>query len=147
MQSITFKKRFKLYENVEWSNSLLRHFKIKTLSKINCSMAAITAFGVTQHSHIFSLFFRNRIQCIALYQLHNSQALLNLRCGCYSNLPRTCFKSKSLLNSVIFITELHLRVFLTPCSSSNSEKIPLNLTEDLRGAKYPIVFEPQKLHT
>ena len=35
-------------------------------------MAAITAFGVTQHSQIFSLFFRNRIQCIALYQLHNS---------------------------------------------------------------------------
>ena len=39
-------------------------------------MAAISAFGVTQHSQIFSLFFRNRIQCIALYQLHNSQALL-----------------------------------------------------------------------
>ena len=42
-------------------------------------MAAISAFRVTQHSQIFSLFFRNRIQCIALYQLHNSQALLNLR--------------------------------------------------------------------
>ena len=42
-------------------------------------MAAISAFHVTQHSQIFSLFFRNRIQCIALYQLHNSQALLNLR--------------------------------------------------------------------
>ena len=42
-------------------------------------MAAISAFGVRQHSQIFSLFFRNRIQCIALYQLHNSQALLNLR--------------------------------------------------------------------
>ena len=63
----------KLFENVEWSNSLLRHFKIQTLLKINCSMTAISAFGVTQHSQIFSLFFRNRIQCIALYQLHNSQ--------------------------------------------------------------------------
>ena len=39
-----------------------------------------------------------------------------------SSLPRTCFKSKSLPNSVIFITELHLRVFLTLCSSSNSGK-------------------------
>ena len=29
----------------------------------------------------FLFFFRNRIQCIALYQLHNSQALLNLRRG------------------------------------------------------------------
>ena len=38
-----------------------------------------------------------------------------------SNLPRTCFKSKSLPNSVIFITELHLRVFLTLCTSSDSE--------------------------
>ena len=47
-------------------------------------MAAISAFGVTQHSQIFSLFFRNRIQCIALYQLHNSQALLNLRRGYFS---------------------------------------------------------------
>ena len=46
-------------------------------------MAAISAFGVTQHSQIFSLFFRNRIQCIALYPLHNSQALLNLRRGYY----------------------------------------------------------------
>ena len=42
-------------------------------------MAAISAFCVTQHSQVFSFFFRNRIQCIALYQLHNSQALLNLR--------------------------------------------------------------------
>ena len=48
-------------------------------------MAAISAFGVTQHSQIFSLSFRNRIQCIALYQLHNSQALLNLRRGYYKH--------------------------------------------------------------
>ena len=48
-------------------------------------MAAITAFRVTQHSQIFPLFFRNRIQCIALYQLYNSQALLNLRRGYYSS--------------------------------------------------------------
>ena len=59
--------------------SLLRHFKTKTLLKINCCMAAISAFRVTQHRQIFSLSFRNRIQCIALYQLHSSQALLNLR--------------------------------------------------------------------
>ena len=44
-------------------------------------MVAISAFRVMQHSQIFSLFFRNRIQCIALYQLHSSQALLNLRRG------------------------------------------------------------------
>ena len=36
-------------------------------------MAAISPFRVTQHSQIFSLFFRNQIQCIALYQLHNSR--------------------------------------------------------------------------
>ena len=48
-------------------------------------MAAISAFRVTQHSQIFSLFFRNQIQCIALYQLHSSQGLLNLRRGYYSN--------------------------------------------------------------
>ena len=52
-------------------------------------MAAISAFGVTQHSQIFSLFFRNRIQWIALYQLHNSQALLNLRRGYYSILKKS----------------------------------------------------------
>ena len=46
-------------------------------------MATISAFGVTQHSQIFSLLFRNRVQCIALYQLHHSQALLNLRRGYY----------------------------------------------------------------
>ena len=39
-----------------------------------------------------------------------------------SNLPRTCFKSQSLPDSVIFITELHLHVFLALCSSSNSGK-------------------------
>ena len=55
-------------------------------------MAAISAFGVTQHSQIFSLFFRNRIQCIALYQLHNFQALLNLRRGYYKNKPALFMK-------------------------------------------------------
>ena len=39
-----------------------------------------------------------------------------------SNLPRTYSKSQSLPNSVIFITELHLHVFLALCSSSNSGK-------------------------
>ena len=37
-------------------------------------MATITTFCVMQHGQIFSLFFRNRIQCNALYQLYNSQA-------------------------------------------------------------------------
>ena len=54
-------------------------------------MAAISAFRVTKHSQFFSLFFRNPIQCIALYQLHNSQALLNLRRG-YFSLFREIFK-------------------------------------------------------
>ena len=49
-------------------------------------MATISAFRVTQHSQIFSLFFRNQIQCIALYQLYNSQALLNLCRGYYKTL-------------------------------------------------------------
>ena len=79
---------------MERSISLLRHFKIQTLLKINCCMAAISAFRVTQHSQIFSLFFRNRIQCIALYQLYNSQALLNLRRGCYC-------KNKGLLQTTL----------------------------------------------
>ena len=56
----------KLFENVEWSNSLLRHFKIQMLLKINCCMAVISAFCVTQVSQISSLIFRNRIQGIAL---------------------------------------------------------------------------------
>ena len=101
----------KLFENVEWSISPLRYFKIQTLLKINCCMAAISAFRATQHSQIFSLFFRNRIQCIALYQLHNSQALLNLRRGYYSNLLRTCFKSQSQPDSIIFIkATFHLTI-------------------------------------
>ena len=48
-------------------------------------MTAISAFRVKQHGRIFSLFFRNRIQCIALYQLHNSQAMLNLCLGYFSD--------------------------------------------------------------
>ena len=48
-------------------------------------MAAISTLRVMQHGQTFSLFFRNRIQCIAVYQLHDSQALLNLRRG-YFNL-------------------------------------------------------------
>ena len=70
---------------MEWSNSLLRHFKIQTLLKVNCCMAAISAFRVTQHSQIFSFFFRNWIQWIALYQLQNFQALFNLRRGYFRN--------------------------------------------------------------
>ena len=50
-------------------------------------MTAISVFRVMEHSQIFSLFFRNRIQCIALYQLHNSQALLNLHRGYFNLRP------------------------------------------------------------
>ena len=56
-------------------------------------MAAISAFGVTQHSQIFLPLFRNQIQCIALYQLHNSQALLNLRRG-YDKEMQSNFQTK-----------------------------------------------------
>ena len=61
--------------------------------------------------------FRKRRHCRGPHALE----VTNLN-AVASNLPRTCFKSKSLPNSVIFITELHLRVFLTLCSSSNSGK-------------------------
>ena len=56
---------------------------------------------------------RHRGPCAAL-EVTNLNAVA-------SNLPRTCSKSQSLPNSVIFITELHLHVFLALCSSSNSE--------------------------
>ena len=68
-----------LFDNVEWSDSLLRHLKSQTLLKINCCMTAISAFVLCNIARFFSLFFRNRIQCIVLYQLPSSQALLNLR--------------------------------------------------------------------
>ena len=62
-------------------------------------MAAISTFCVTQHNQIFSVFFRNRIQCTARYQLHNSQALLNLRRG-YFKLSGQMVKSlgKSIIH-------------------------------------------------
>ena len=99
----------KRFENVEWSNSLLRHFKIQTLLKINSSMAALSAFGVTQHSQIFSLFFRNRIQYIALYQLHSSQALLNLRLGYYTFREKKdyLYNFKSEVSNVCDVVEGH----------------------------------------
>ena len=43
------KSVLKLFENVEWSNSLLRYFKIQTLLKINCCMTAVSASGVTRN--------------------------------------------------------------------------------------------------
>ena len=121
----------KLFENVEWSNSLLRHFKIQTLLKINCCMAAISAFGGTQHSQIFSLFFRNRIQCIALYQLHNSQALLNLRRGYFNIclieilkyieiLPLLTFWVSSLLRNMN--NNLHIQGFNSTFSTRQMRK-------------------------
>ena len=71
-------------------------------------MAAISAFGVMQHSQIFSLFFRNRIQCIALYQLHNSQALLNLRRDYYG-------KQRAIRN---FFEDLGSRELIIFCKMS-----------------------------
>ena len=84
--------------------------------------------------------FRNRRHCgPCALEVTNLNAVA-------SNLPRTCSKSQSLPNSVIFITELHLPVFLNPgpLQQLKFRKIPLNLTEDFRGAKYPIVFGSQK---
>ena len=48
-----------------------------------------------------------------------------------SNLPRTCSKSQSLPNSVIFITELHF-IFMCswPSAAAQIQENPLNLTED-----------------
>ena len=40
-----------------------------------------------------------------------------------SNLLRTCFKSQSLPNSIIFITERHLHMFLTLCSQLRFTKL------------------------
>ena len=67
-------------------------------------MAAISAFGVTQHSQIFSLFLRNQIQFFALYQLHNSQALLNLRHGYYSQ-ANTALPRMSVIQDLITVMD------------------------------------------
>ena len=70
-------------------------------------MATISAFRVTQHSQIFSVFFRNRIQCNVLYQLYNSQALLNLRHGDYRLFKKVCSTTISFsLNHLLFIMEI-----------------------------------------
>ena len=75
-------------------------------------MVAISAFLVTQHSQIFSRFFRNRIQCIALYQLHNSQALLNFRRGYYIYLVRDMGSYYFLVGNLKLEEPLHLQFFL-----------------------------------
>ena len=51
-----------------------------------------------------------------------------------SNLLMTCFKSQSLPNSIIFITERHLHMFLTLCSQLRFTK--------LRRRSYEDLFEP-----
>ena len=48
-------------------------------SKLKLISTHFSSPTTIQHSQILSLFLRNRIQCIPLYQLHNSQALFNLR--------------------------------------------------------------------
>ena len=85
-------------------------------------MAAISAFGVTQRSQILSLFFRNRIQCIALYQLHNSQALLNLRRGYYNlkSANSELIENKYCTNSDASEKNLNKN---NPANGLNSDKI------------------------
>ena len=146
-----------LFENVEWSISLLRHFKIQTLLKINCCMAAISAFRVTQHSQIFSLFFRSRIQCIALYQLYNSQALLNLRRGYYNcllHLSKTSMQPwfhphfrKPQKNLFTFLFVQQLMVFkyqllnsFMPFSFLSQTVAPCNLFYKCRRSSYLYIY-------
>ena len=135
---------------IEWSNSLLRHFKIQALlldkaSNAKCAWCIlwipVSSYPGTHpgtQTMSFSepsgkrgrrssprewkqtkkmMAFRKRRHCRGPQALEvtNLNAVAN-------NLPRKCFKSKSLPNSVIFITELHLHVFLTLCSSTNSGK-------------------------
>ena len=83
--------------------------------------------------------FRKRKHCCGPHALEvtNMNAVA-------SNLPMTCVKSKSLPNSVIFKTELHLHAFLTLCSSSDSGKSlwTWRKTREARRSR-----SSQKLHT
>ena len=81
-------------------------------------MAAISAFGVTQHSQIFSLSFRNQIQCIALYQLHSSQALFNLRRGYYK------YQVKFTIQADINEIRLFHKISVSLCVCGGGEMTP-----------------------
>ena len=60
-----------------------------------------------------------------------------------SNLLRTRFKSQSLSNSIIFITEHHLPDPLQSAQiHETATKICLNPTTDFKDATYPIIFGP-----
>ena len=62
--------------------------------------------------------FRKRRHCLGPHALE----VTNLN-AVASNLLRTCFKSKSLPNSVIFITELHLHVSLPSAAAQIQENL------------------------
>ena len=74
MQSIIIQNEFLR------SNSVLRYSQIQTLLKINCWIAAICTFRVTQHYQICSLSFRtaNSMQCaLPIYRQFPGSAQLN----------------------------------------------------------------------
>ena len=96
-------------------------------------MAAISAFRVTQHSQIFSLFFRNLIQCITLYQLYNSQALLNLHRGYYNSLQsfkQIKQKTPEILHFYFFIVLQHWRLsYLNENEAENVQNGDVHLAQ------------------
>ena len=89
-------------------------------------MAAISAFRVMQHGQTFSLFFRNRIQCIALYQLHDFEALLNLRRGYFNLLDASHLTDYITANSRLD-QERYLLNILPNQNSLNSEGNAINI--------------------
>ena len=87
-------------------------------------MAVISAFRVTQQSQIFKLFFRNRIQCIMLYQLLNFKALPYLRRGYFRNSESASFTKllKSLLTLSFERNQTNLDMFSELKALVDSEK-------------------------
>ena len=70
----------KLFENVEWSHSLLRHFKIQTLSKINCCMAAIIILMSRNTARFFHFSFEIEISALrfinyTIHRLHSTNVV------------------------------------------------------------------------
>ena len=80
--------------------------------------------------------FRKRRHCRGPHALE----VINLN-AVASNLPRTCFKSKSLPNSVIFITELQ------PSTAAQIQENPFEPNGRFERREVPIIFGSQKLHT
>ena len=104
-------------------------------------MAAISAFRVTRQSQIFSHFFRNRIQCIALYQLHTSQALLNLCCGYYSchDASKSDLRRQKVLeciltgDSKLYLGKVYTEEQINKLSAEEVDKIFSNYEAKLSG--------------